>query len=280
MPPKRKREETVGGDTAIIIDERSPVTTTKKTKLTQEEQDYELAQLLQPRECTICLEEQDLDFFHTLETCQHIFCRDCLADHLATQISASCLTVNCPEVGCPSEIPVSEMELLVEPSLVEKYTECSFKSFVQQHADTYSCCPTRDCDYLFFYNEGDSHDFKCAQCAKRYCLKCRVEYHTNATCEQYQQWSLENGQSDDLFGDLVKGQKMKQCSRCRNWIQKTLGCDHITCRCGNQFCYRCGQKWPHVKCGADVAAVIRPAPAPVMTKKKKKNKRSNNQKSL
>jgi hypothetical protein len=34
-------------------------------------------------------------------------------------------------------------------------------------------------------------------------------------------------------------------SKCYKWIQKNQGCDHMTCRCGNQFCYQCGGKWPH-----------------------------------
>jgi hypothetical protein len=26
-------------------------------------------------------------------------------------------------------------------------------------------------------------------------------------------------------------------------VEKTSGCDHMTCRCGYQFCYICGGKW-------------------------------------
>jgi hypothetical protein len=35
-----------------------------------------------------------------------------------------------------------------------------------------------------------------------------------------------------------------QCPRCRaGVIKRDIACDHITCACGNQFCYRCGNNW-------------------------------------
>lgn len=50
----------------------------------------------------------------------------------------------------------------------------------------YSCCPTayvlftlfdlivRNCDYMFFFETGDSPDFSCPKCGSRYCLDCKV----------------------------------------------------------------------------------------------------------
>ena len=46
---------------------------------------------------------------------------------------------------------------------------------------------------------------------------------------------------DDLFYNFAKGSKFKQCPYCRNWVEKTDGCNHIACRCGNHFCYFCGE---------------------------------------
>ena len=215
----------------------------------QQERDYRLAVSLQPRECTICLEELDADFFHTLQ-CEHSFCRDCLGGLLSTKMADPNKPIECPQVGCHRQILVTEMEMLVDNALVEKYTEKSLQSFISVNNDAYSCCPTPDCTYVFFFVHGDT-DFQCPLCEKRHCLKCNVEYHEGATCSEYQKWSLLNGQSDDLFGTLVEKKKMKQCARCRNWVEKADGCPHITCRCGFEFCYRCGQKWPHSKCPAD-----------------------------
>jgi hypothetical protein len=34
-----------------------------------------------------------------------------------------------------------------------------------------------------------------------------------------------------------------KCPRCRMHVEKDEGCDHMTCPCGTQFCYRCGDYW-------------------------------------
>lgn len=32
----------------------------------------------------------------------------------------------------------------------------------------------------------------------------------------------------------------KICPNCRNAVERNGGCDHMSCRCGKQFCYKCG----------------------------------------
>lgn len=39
---------------------------------------------------------------------------------------------------------------------------------------------------------------------------------------------------------FVTGKKIKQCPHCSFWVERTLGCDHMKCRCGRDFCYKCG----------------------------------------
>ena len=39
---------------------------------------------------------------------------------------------------------------------------------------------------------------------------------------------------------LMNEKNIKQCPSCRQGIEKRRGCDHMTCKCGAQFCYICG----------------------------------------
>ena len=38
--------------------------------------------------------------------------------------------------------------------------------------------------------------------------------------------------------------KYRKCGRCEIIVEKTEACNHITCKCGYEFCYGCGRKWP------------------------------------
>jgi hypothetical protein len=33
---------------------------------------------------------------------------------------------------------------------------------------------------------------------------------------------------------------LKKCPNCSIWVEKIAGCEYISCKCGIQFCYRCG----------------------------------------
>jgi hypothetical protein len=55
---------------------------------------------------------------------------------------------------------------------------------------------------------------------------------------------------------------IRQCSQCKNVIEKNLGCNHITCRCGHQFCYVCGGDWATDPCRFGPPAPPPPPPPP------------------
>ena len=48
---------------------------------------------------------------------------------------------------------------------------------------------------------------------------------------------------DRALEEWAKKSGAKRCSKCRFWVQKSEGCDHMTCRCGYEFCYVCGGKY-------------------------------------
>ena len=41
------------------------------------------------------------------------------------------------------------------------------------------------------------------------------------------------------------------CPDCENIIQKTGGCNHITCNCGTEFCWRCNERYDNCFCRQD-----------------------------
>ena len=96
-------------------------------------------------------------------------------------------------------------------------------------------CPV--CGYEF--KEGD--DSLCANCKVKYCLKCHKS-HPHLTCVEYFR-TLQKEDNETLFLQFANGSRFKICGRCGVWVEKQTGCNHITCRCGHQFCYVCGKDW-------------------------------------
>ena len=91
-----------------------------------------------------------------------------------------------------------------------------------------SWCPTPDCKYAFVFDETSSHELKCKACKKHYCLKCMVPFHTGKSCAEFRH-STKANENDEKFLKFVKGSKFKQCPKCKIWVQKSHGCDHMRC---------------------------------------------------
>ncbi|KAK8222284.1 hypothetical protein BKA81DRAFT_296906, partial [Phyllosticta paracitricarpa] len=40
----------------------------------------------------------------------------------------------------------------------------------------------------------------------------------------------------------------KRCYHCRRMVQLVLGCNHVSCLCGAEFCFHCGCRWRTCGC--------------------------------
>ena len=78
------------------------------------------------------------------------------------------------------------------------------------------------------------------ECKYAYCDRCECDWHNESTCERYQQWKKDNEQNDDLNSEW-KRQHSKNCPQCNKSVEKSGGCNHITCKCGAHFCWLCGE---------------------------------------
>ena len=116
-----------------------------------------------------------------------------------------------------------------------KLEEISLNHLAENNSEEITYCPTPGCNYMCFYNKNEYH-LNCPLCKKSYCLKCKTEWHANKTCQEYQSEKSKT-ENDIKFEEYVKGNNFKQCPNCKRWVEKTIGCNHIKCRCGTHFCY-------------------------------------------
>ena len=71
-------------------------------------------------------------------------------------------------------------------------------------------------------------------------MKCKSDWHEKISCEEIQKLRNVN-ELDKEFYKYVKGAMYKQCPFCKMWVEKSVGCNHMRCRCGKDFCYLCGK---------------------------------------
>lgn len=145
----------------------------------------------------------------------------------------------CPEEGCGSEITIGDIQEYIRGDLKDKYFEFSLHMFVENNSRT-NWCPTPGCPALFEL-ENNQETYKCPSCKNSYCLRCRTESHKGLTCAQVRE--MNNLPPEDKnFMMFARGAHYKQCPSCSFWVEKSDGCDHMTCRCKYEFCYKCGGK--------------------------------------
>ncbi|KAF1358876.1 hypothetical protein EJ07DRAFT_121996 [Lizonia empirigonia] len=74
-------------------------------------------------------------------------------------------------------------------------------------------------------------------CGKLTCTSCRtlldgVEGHT---CEQNEDYKK--------FKQIATEKGFQECPSCASTVELAEACNHISCGCGTEFCYICGQQW-------------------------------------
>jgi len=187
--------------------------------------------------CCICLEAQLASDCVMLAACPneaHRTCRACMTTYLRLRIEEGRVTeLVCPgsrqaaaQEACPAHASEAELQAWLEPGVFRKYSR-----FRQMRLDpSLRVCPF--CDVLC-----ESHGqeiITCEACSQGFCL-----YHSNAhaptreACAEYTRWLAEQ--------ELVCGMPadMRKCPRCGIPTEKSSGCNHMTCRCGCDWCWVC-----------------------------------------
>uniref|UniRef100_H3BES8 RBR-type E3 ubiquitin transferase n=1 Tax=Latimeria chalumnae TaxID=7897 RepID=H3BES8_LATCH len=91
-----------------------------------------------------------------------------------------------------------------------------------------------------------SLQIQCPMCQFVWCFRCHAPWHEGLNCKEYKK-------GDKLLrhwaSEIEHGQRNAQkCPKCKIHIQRTEGCDHMTCsQCNTNFCYRCGERYRQLR---------------------------------
>jgi len=192
-------------------------------------------------QCLICDEEYIIEYIYVLDNCNHRYCLDCLGQMLKTKIKDGRVQeIKCPSPNCGSQIDYNQIKQIVrDDDLFAKYEEFNLKKTLESIPDL-RWCPRPGCGNAMI-GSSDVPMMICSndRCRFTFCFKCKEEWHADVTCEQYQQWKIENSESESRYIDWVRN-NTRQCPKCKTPIEKNGGCNHMTCKhCKHEFCWLC-----------------------------------------
>lgn len=202
--------------------------------------------------CSICCEDKPCLVMITLK-CSHKFCSGCMRSYGEGKIQSSQVPMRCPQETCKYYVSSAECK-----SFLTSASHDSFEKALREGTVSYSnriYCPFPGCSVLIDPLEclsarassssgSDNSCIECPDCRRCVCMDCGVPWHLSMSCEEYQSIPLEERDSSDVtLHRLAQNKRWRRCQQCRTMIELTQGCYHMTCRCGQEFCYSCGAEY-------------------------------------
>jgi len=219
-------------------------------------------------ECSICMEtEEELI---RIKSCLHTFCKACLTNYISFKTSdASCIYhhvtlirkmkagismhiedvkvygVLCPSLGCKHVMMVDELIPLATSQAVDQ-----FQRFSTVHAENLArieelrkeqskkrehICTS--CGTLnIITKKGHRGKVKCKNCSKPFCSTCGHNHSIGVSCTA---WIEAIGKGLVEAMELMRKFGLARCPRCSMFAEKISGCNFLTCRCNQNFCFLC-----------------------------------------
>ena len=195
-------------------------------------------------ECISCFE--DFQPKEVIKTTCHSYCKDCFERLVANAVENE---AQWPPKCCLNEIPTKTVLKHVSGELKKKYEKCREEFSIPVDERIY--CAQPDCS-MFIKKSQMQKQFRKARCSKGHftCLECRQLAHPDVM-------DCPNNADMAALQRIARQEGWKRCYRCKMLVEHKEACQHMTCRCGAEFCYVCGQIWRSCSCTMEQLAVIK-----------------------
>jgi len=150
----------------------------------------------------------------------------------------------CPNPACKAGV-ITRDEILecASSDLKERYERLQLRDSGSNNKKTCpNCCLITEHKLPQRFRRFKETDvmITCRKCQFVWCYNCHAPWHQGLTCKQFQK-------GEKQFKKWTKSKSRagiancQKCPLCRVYIQRSTGCDHMTCnRCKTNFCYKCG----------------------------------------
>ncbi|KAK1246849.1 hypothetical protein MKX08_000651 [Trichoderma sp. CBMAI-0020] len=196
-------------------------------------------------ECVSCLD--DIPVKDTVKVPCHSYCRDCFARLVSAAVQYE---QQWPPKCCLNQIPFKTVLKNIPDDLKKTFHERSSEWEMPISERVYCYAP--DCGS--WIKPGKiSLAKRQARCERNHvtCTICRGQAHGNNDCPQDHDLNLTNL--------LAEEEGWKHCISCHALVEHKEACQHMTCRCGAEFCYVCGLRWRTCGCTTEQLRAIKEA---------------------
>ncbi|XP_019099657.1 PREDICTED: putative E3 ubiquitin-protein ligase ARI4 [Camelina sativa] len=200
--------------------------------------------------CNICLDDAiNADEMFCVDKCRHRLCCECMKRHIEVRLRLEGSVIRCPHYRCKSKLTFGSCVDLLTPKLRKMWQRRIKEDTIPITQRIY--CPNPRCSALMSIKEAGVWIYfskftkearvrrRCFECGQLLCIKCKVPWHSDLSCDDYKKLG-PNRTADDMLKALANKKLWRQCEKCKHMIELLEGCIKVTCRCGHMFCYKCG----------------------------------------
>ncbi|XP_074416058.1 LOW QUALITY PROTEIN: E3 ubiquitin-protein ligase RNF144B [Carassius auratus] len=195
--------------------------------------------------CKLCLTDRPELETSTLQSCNCVFCVQCLRQYVQLAIrDGAGSAISCPDPACKNTGTLldSELALFAPSDQVELYQRLRFERGVQLDPSK-AWCPMLDCQAVCSLTpgtEGKPLPVPCPACRAVFCCGCRSPWIDGHSCSQHQ--PLMAPSADSALSSADTDAAIKQCPMCGVYIERNQGCAQMLCKsCKHTFCWYCLQ---------------------------------------
>ncbi|XP_065161605.1 probable E3 ubiquitin-protein ligase RNF144A-A [Atheta coriaria] len=194
--------------------------------------------------CKLCLVEVPFKHAIRLQQCNCSFCSECMKSYVEFEIAEGAYDISCPDAQCPAQgvLVQDEIKRLVGDEMLEKHLKYRLNREVEIDKNR-MWCPRAGCETVCSVcppsKKRKPQCVHCPQCAVDFCSACKLEWHQDLTCEEYNKQLAKQGRAEET-GIPFDSDLIKCCPMCNVPIEKDEGCAQMMCkRCKHVFCWYC-----------------------------------------
>ncbi|KAF6760856.1 hypothetical protein DFP72DRAFT_881586 [Ephemerocybe angulata] len=193
--------------------------------------------------CPICYDTPTLP---ELLSCGHSCCEPCLRHYLTSAGPSSAFPLVCMggDATCNTPIAIPVIQRYLTKQRFDQLVDAVFTSHIQSNVRRFKYCTTPDCTRIYQCDTGVQFH-QCPSCFSKICSSCNEEAHEGMTCEERRIQS-DPAEQERLNNEWATTNNVKRCPACSVMTEKTEGCNHMTCRCGEHWCWICRMAFGNV----------------------------------